>query len=651
MGRIRTLPPHVINQIAAGEVVERPASVVKELVENALDAGATRIDVRLVDGGKSRIEVADDGCGMDVEDLASAFLPHATSKLTDVEDLDHIASLGFRGEALASIGSVARASIVSRPRAAGTGAAVEDREGAISEVRPSAAAPGTVIVVEGLFSAVPARRKFLRSAATELGHVTDAMVRFALAYPEVVFSLEHEGRPLVTTAAGEGRLARIARFHGDELARALLPCATPPGADPSIEAFISPPGLSRGDARLQQSFLNGRAIRDKTVLHAMREAYRDLVPPGDRQPIAFVFLGCDPSRVDVNVHPTKSEVRWREPSIIHETVRRTLRATLEGARPGVPVSMGERSLRSGVAGAPASTVAAAEFAFGQGVGRGPYEGSPWAKGGAAGAGAVADLTAFPAPAVGEGSFGHGAPPEPGHGHGHGHDHGPGGGCAHGAQDAHDLHGAPPGSGGGSEGAATVGSDLGRLRPLGQALGTYLVFEAEDGVVLVDQHALHERVLFDRISARLNAAGRLEVQHLLVPTIVTLSPAEVARIDEEREFLSSLGWVVEPFGADAVAVQACPAVLRRPDPEAMLREVLSLLDAGRRGGLDRASLLSSVVDRMACRAAVMAGDPLHVDEVLALLAQAEALNHAHSCPHGRPTRLAMTRRDLERYFHR
>ena len=222
MGRIRTLPPHVVNQIAAGEVVDRPASVVKELIENAIDAGATRIDVRLVDGGRSRIEIADDGVGMDADDLASAFLPHATSKLSCVADLEHIASLGFRGEALASIGSVSRARIVSRARGASSGSAVEDVEGAISSVVPAAAAPGTVIVVEGLFGGVPARRKFLRSAATELGHIVDVVVRFALAHDDVVFTLEHGGRPLVATAAGEGRRARIARFHGDEVARALI---------------------------------------------------------------------------------------------------------------------------------------------------------------------------------------------------------------------------------------------------------------------------------------------------------------------------------------------------------------------------------------------------------------------------------------------
>jgi len=625
MGRIRTLPAHVVNQIAAGEVVERPASVVKELVENSIDAGATRVDVRLEDGGRGRIEIADDGIGMDAVDLAAAFLPHATSKLSSVEDLEHIGSLGFRGEALASIGSVSRARIVSRPRGASTGAGVDDVDGTVSEVRPAAAAPGTVIVVEGLFASVPARRKFLRSAQTELGHVTDVVVRFALAHPDVVFTLTHGGRTLVETTAGEGRRARLARFHGADVARALVEVEPDPDAAIAVTGFVSPPGVSRGDTRLQQTFLNGRHLRDKTVTHALREAYRDLVPPGDRHPIVFLFLTCDPAGVDVNVHPTKAEVRWREPSAVHEAVRRGVRRALEAARPGVDMDLSARSV-------PTSTVEAARFAFESGAGRSPFatalgeRPAPASGGGAAGAranGSEADALPPHAPTRGTGV--------------HEHD-------AHAAcSSAGHAHAADHGGAG--------GATREHLRPLGQALGTYLVFESDDGLVLVDQHALHERVLFDRISSRLNAKGRLEVQHLLVPSVVAVSPADAARIDEERALFESLGWVVEGFGEGAVAVRAVPAVLRRPDPEAMLREVLALLDAGRRDGIDRAALVSSVVDRMACRGAVMAGDALDPAEVVALLEQAEALNHAHSCPHGRPTRLVLRRRELERHFHR
>jgi DNA mismatch repair protein MutL len=596
MGRIRILADHVVNQIAAGEVVDRPASVVKELVENAIDAGATRVDVAIAGGGRDRIEVADDGVGMDSEDLAAAFLPHATSKLREVADLEHIASLGFRGEALASIGAVSRATISSRPRGGASGAFVEDREGEVGPVRPAGAAPGTVVVVEGLFTGVPARRKFLKSAATEAGHVHDLLTKFALAHPDVAFRLACDGRSALVAEEGEGRLERIGHFHGDDLARSLLPVRAE--GEISLEAWIGPPSVTRADARLQQTLLNGRAIRDRTVQHAAREAYRDLLPPGNRQAVAFLFLSCDPARVDVNVHPAKAEVRWRDSSLVHETVRRALRAALEGARPGVPLATAAGSA------VPATTVEAAEFAFTTGAGRAAFAPRRFPSSG--GAGLV-------------------------HEHAHGLE------CEHGHAEDRAVAVAPPPRGE-------------RLTPLGQAHGTYLLLESDDGLVIVDQHALHERVLFDEISRRLSE-GRLEVQRLLVPIVVDVSASDQARLGEERDLLERLGWEVEPFGEGAVAVHACPAVLRRPDPAAVLAEVLGVLEAGRRESLDRAALLSSIVDRMSCRAAVMAGDALDPEEVRALLERAESLNHAHTCPHGRPTRLVLSRRELERYFHR
>jgi DNA mismatch repair protein MutL len=593
VGRIRTLPPEVVNQIAAGEVVERPASVVKELVENALDAGARRVDVRLVEGGRARIEVADDGHGMDADDVGAAFLPHATSKLSTTSDLEHIASLGFRGEALASIASVSRASVTSRPAGAPTGWRVEADHGALSEVRPCAGAPGTVVVVEDLFGNVPARRKFLRTPATEAGHAMETLVRFSVAYPDVVFTLENDGRAVVRTERDEGRAARIARFHGDDLGRALI--RVDGGSDAiRVEAWVGPPGVARGDARLVQAFVNGRFVRDRTLAHAVREAYRDLLPPGDRHPVAFLFLSCAPERVDANVHPTKAEVRWRDSSLVHEAVRRPIRDALEAAPEGVPIGVGRQ-------GVPASTVAAAELAFLGGVGE----------------------RAAPSTCVAEGRAPYGgfeAGGEPA-----GHDHA---GCE-----------------------AAAPAERPALRPLGQALGTYLLFEGEDGLVVVDQHALHERVLFDRISHRLDEEGSLEVQRLLVPAVVALPAGEAGRVEEDRELLGRLGWEVEPFGDGAVAIQACPSVLGRRDPAAFFVEVLEVLSDGRREGVDRSTLLSSVVDRLACRAAVMAGDLLHPDEVLSLLAQAERLNHSHSCPHGRPTRLHLSRATLERHFHR
>jgi DNA mismatch repair protein MutL len=601
VGRIQRLDAHVVNQIAAGEVVERPSSVVKELVENALDAGAKRIQVRLEDGGKALIEVADDGGGMDPDDLALAFAPHATSKIRAVGDLEHVASLGFRGEALASIGSVSRARIVSRARAAQSGHAVEDREGLVGDVVPAAASSGTVVRVEGLFAQVPARRKFLRTAQTEAGHVADLLERLALAWPDVGFTLRHGERTLLDVPPGDDRRTRVERLHGPELARALLHVDEAHGV-PAIEAWVSAPHLTRGDARLQQVFLNGRHVRDKTVAHALKEAYRDLVPPGGRHPIAFLFLSCDPALVDVNVHPAKAEVRWRDPAGVHAAVRRSLRAVLEAAAPGTPIpATGTRAGPTPLA----SLAETVEMVFGRGVGR-------------------------PAQPVGEPGF-------PSHAHGTA--------CLHDAPGASEDASIPPAP------PASAPKERLPLRPLGQALGTYLVLEGADEVVLIDQHALHERVLFDRINARLERAGELEVQRLLVPSVVTLGASAAALLEQEQDLLRTLGWHVEPFGPGTLAVHGVPAVLRHPDPQAALGEVVEVLEQGKKEGLTRAQLVSGAVDRMACRGAVMAGDRLHPEEVLALMAQAEALNHAHSCPHGRPTRLTLSRIDLERWFHR
>jgi len=596
MARIHVLDPHVVNQIAAGEVVERPASVVKELVENALDAGALRIEVELRDGGRDLIEVRDDGHGIEPEDLERVFLPHATSKIGEVEDLRHVATLGFRGEALASIGSVARASIVSRASGRGEGYRVEDVEGRIGAVVPAAGAPGSVVRVEHLFARVPARRKFLRTAATELGHIRALMGRFVLAWPRVAFRLVQAGQVLLDAPPAADRRARIEQVHGPEVARALLEVRASDD-DPELEAWIGPPALTRADGRLEQVFLNGRHIRDRSASHAVREAYRDVLPPGGRRPVAFLFLGTDPERVDVNVHPGKTEVRWKDSGAVHRVVRRELRAALEGARPGVALPIAGGADARAIARA-----AAVEQAFLAGAGR-PADASQGGFTFAARGAAVREPQRAP---------------------------------------SNDVPMQRP-----DDGRRTAGG----LRPVGQALGTYLVLEGDGELVLVDQHALHERVLFDRINARLREQGNLEVQRLLVPAVVHLDPADAERLQSSADLLQTLGWIVEPFGTDAVAVRGVPAVLRRPDPEVALTELLELLERGTQDGLDRTALISVAVDSLACRSAVMAGDVLHEDEVLALLEQAEALNHSHSCPHGRPTRLTLSRGQLERWFHR
>ena len=588
MPRIRVLDPHVVNQIAAGEVVERPASVVKELVENALDAGARRVDVIVVEGGRALIEVSDDGWGMSREDLQRVFLPHATSKISAVDDLTHIGTLGFRGEAIASIGSVARVTITSREADSESGHRIQNREGDIGPVEPAAGSPGTVVRVENLFAHVPARRKFLRTPATEVGHINDQIQRFSLSFPHVAFRLRHGDRVLFDAPAGEDRAARIARVVGSVIAPDLV-AVEDAHDEPSLEGWIGPPSVTRRDGRFEQVFLNGRHVRDRTVSHAIREAYRDLIPPGGRRPIAFLFLTCDPALVDVNVHPTKVEVRWRDSRAAHRVVRRTLRTALERTAPGTPIPLAAPV-------EPAHVAETLAFAFTRSSAQ-PRASLPLMR----------TSAAAPAPTV--------------------------------AAESDE----PP-----------VDRTEEGLRPLGQALGTYLLLEGKDEIVLIDQHALHERVLFDQINERLRRDGNLEVQRFLVPSVVHVGAAASARLLEHADLWQRLGWDLAPFGEDAVAVRGAPAVWKKPDPERAVHEFLEMLDrkdlqAG--GAIDRAAFVSEAIDSLACRSAVMAGDRLHPDEVLALLRQAEALNHQHSCPHGRPTRLTMTRAQLERWFHR
>ena len=601
MTRIRVLDPHVVNQIAAGEVVERPASVVKELVENAIDAGATRIAVVLEDGGRALIEVRDNGVGMAPEDLALAFTPHATSKISDVEDLRHIASMGFRGEALASIGSVARVVITSRRQDDAAATRVVNDRGHVEPPTPAAGPTGTMVRVEHLFQSVPARRKFMRTAATELGHIRDAMGRFSLAYPEIGFRLGQGARTLLDVPAGQSRSARIERLYGRDTSDGLLHVQAQE-EDLMLDGWVGPPSMTRRDGRWELVFLNGRHISDRTTSHALRQAYRDLLPPGGHRPIAFLFLACDPDAVDVNVHPAKSEVRWQESDRVHRLVRRSLRKALEASPQGVPLSatpQGTSSMRY------TSHARRHDHGYAQRAEADRHAVAPLT----ASAGAVAERSEYET-SVAHGRTGSLLPDIP------------------------IVLSQPP-----------------TLRPLGQALGTYLVLEANDSIVLVDQHALHERVLFDQINRRLSTEGRLEVQQLLVPMLVELSSARRARLLEAQEELARLGWLLEPFGEDTIAVQAVPAILKVPRPEEALREILDLLPESGSAELDRTTFVSDAVDRLACRSAVMAGDELAHDDVLALLEQAERLNHSHTCPHGRPTRLTLGRIELEKHFHR
>lgn len=619
MPRIRVLPPNLVNRIAAGECVERPASVVKELVENALDAGASRVQVHIVDGGRELIQVIDDGVGMDAEDLRLAVMPHATSKIREDADLFNIHTMGFRGEALPSIGSVARLRIVSRTRDDDAGYCISVDSGQLEGPTPTAAAPGTCVEVRDLFYCVPARRKFLRTNQTEIGHISEQLVRIALPHSGVAFRLTHGGREVLNLGPTTDRRRRVAECFSGEVAQVLLPVWRETG-DLLVEGLAAPPAESRGSSKWEYLFVNGRYVRDRFVSHAVKEAYRSLIDPS-RYPVVFLFISIDPGAVDVNVHPTKSEVRWRDSNFIHGQVLATLRdkflsTNLDHALRG-PDEHRER-VRAAMIDFFTRTPAAAGGAQGPpapAFWRTPAVETPGSAGRSpATAVDVQPLApaAFPSPLV--------VPPAPEISH-------------------------PPAA------AANV-SDAAVLAPVTRALqvhNTYLVAETVDGLVIIDQHALHERILYEELRRRVTQRP-LESQRLLLPDIVPVPPDRAEALDAHAETLGLLGIELTAAGPRSVAVQAFPSFLERIDRGPFVRDLLDLLcEAGSRPQRD--TLLHRVLDMAACKAAVKAGDPLTAGEIEELLARRDVAERSSHCPHGRPTTLHFSLRELEKQFHR
>ncbi len=595
---IRVLAPEVVNQIAAGEVIERPWSVVKELVENSLDAGATAIRVELAQGGAELIRVTDDGAGFLAEDLPLAFVSHATSKLGSVHDLDHIGSLGFRGEALASIGSVARCAIRSRRPDAGAGHEIRCEGGALSPVRPAGGPVGTQIEVRDLFFNTPARRRFLRSAGAEKARIQEQLALLAMARLDVDFTLVGDGREVLRLPAGGTLGERVGRAFGRDLAQGLLPVDRAFGTL-RVEGLVAQPDLARRDSRLECMYVNGRLVRENSAVHAIRQAYREHLM-GGRIPVWFLCLRMPPDQVDVNVHPRKAEVRFvesrRVAGCLHETVREALLGRFGGA-------------------------AAGEAGFGGGVTVDPQK--PQARTG---------LPHLPADLFGR----------------------PGGSVLPSPAPASPLPvevreprgpSAPP--------AATPAAPDNPFRAVGgrflQVHDLYLVLQGPDGLLVVDQHALHERVLYERLQ-RQHTAREAAVQRLLLPAVVEVTPSEKAWLLGAAEDLAAEGFLVADFGPGAIAVQGLPAVLGRIDPKKLIRELLD----GDDDGAARPRAREAIVERfhsMACRGSVMSGDRLTDSEIAALLQEAATLEHPHNCPHGRPTVLTFTGAELERYFRR
>ena len=593
--RIRRLPDDLIDQIAAGEVVERPASVAKELVENAVDAGARRIRIEVRDGGRALVAVTDDGCGMGRADARLAVERHATSKLGSASDLGRIASFGFRGEALPAIASVSRFRMRTRSAAEDEGTEITIAHGRDLVVRAAGGPAGTRIEVADLFESLPARRKFLKAASTEWTHVADWLARAALALPAVHFDVSREDKPAWSWPATGDRLARIAAVLSEREAEALVP-AELEREGLRLRAFVSRPDAHRRTADGLYLYVNGRPVRDRLLRHALLEAYRDWLPRG-RYPTAILELDLPAEAVDVNVHPAKWEVRFAEPGAIHRLVSAVVRRAIEA--------------RGWLGAAPA----ASELTTPESDGR------RWEAGGAppsfaARSAAPSDwLLAQP-----------GAP------------------RAAGAPDP-----SPP---------AIRFADL---RPLGQLLASYLLLEDKSGLLLVDQHAAHERVLYEHMR-RSWLEGGVERQALLVPATIELDTAAAAALEASAPLLERLGFEIEPFGAGAVLVRAVPALLSERDPAALLRGLAEELASGtlatgaESGAGEAASVrLLEAADRLfaslACHAARRAGDVLPPGEQRALLDALDAIPWAPTCPHGRPVAIPLSLAEIERRFGR
>src|SRR5512135_190051 len=641
MGIIRQLPPSVINQIAAGEVVERPASVVKELLENAIDAGATRIDVTVERGGKDLIRVADNGSGIAPDDLPLAFLPHATSKLAEAEDLFRISTLGFRGEALAAIAEVSKVRCQSRRADATEGSEIAIDAGQASSVRACGCPPGTVVEVRNLFHNTPVRRTFLKSDSTEAGHVVEMFSRIALAHPTVHLTFRSGGKVVHDLPAVTGIKERIAVFFGQELADALL------WVESQIESvhlwgYVAHPSQNRSSAKGQFLFVDGRYVRDRSLGHALTEAYRGLLMVG-RMPVAFLHLELPPEEVDVNIHPTKVEVRFRDSQRIYSqllsTVRQTFLTSDLHARLQVPQAGVVEDAPVSSAQAPPSGFALADPpADRQSV-------ASWFQPSAA-----PSFKSYPTPGYAGGPseplWARALPPQVERGAGDSFDEF--------ASSAPSVPAAVPDLESETPATQPVSSrpDTPPHEPPPKALqlhDSYLIAETADGMMVIDQHALHERILYEELRARVKK-GRIESQRLLVPEPVHLTAAEAAGVLEQRAVLGQLGLEIEPFGGDTVLVTGAPALLANLGPERLLRD---LAEHFRTQSLPptRDALLADLLHMVACKAAIKAGQRLTPEEITALLDRRHLVSDAHHCPHGRPTALVFTRSELERQFGR
>ena len=640
MNPIRELSASVINKIAAGEVIERPASVVKELIENSVDSGATQIELALEKGGIEMIRVTDNGSGIAKDQLPLAVTSHATSKIVDADDLFKVGTFGFRGEALASIAEISQTIIRSRTQADDCGYELTINGGKHEPIQPVGAPVGTTIEVRQLFYNTPVRQKFMKTPGTERGHIAEAFTRVALAHPEIAMTMWHNGKVQHQLPATNSWRDRIEAFFGPEIANSLISVDNEVG-DVKVSGFVVDPAVSRANNRMQYLFLNGRYIRDRSLQHALSESYRGLLMVG-RFPLCFLRLNMPFELVDVNVHPAKLEVRFQNGGQIYSQLLGTVRnrflttdltSKAQLTRPGSVDQFKPFPGGTGtVAGAqPEANQSQISFAK-------QTSSIDWTKA------PRNPLSAFPSTpmhsAIGNAAGSSSATAT----------HGPP--ATHGQAVSHDSDN--PFEFPGQNFQRTDATHAARTAPTQtrtaiQVHNTYLISESDEGMLVIDQHALHERVIYEQIRDKI-LDGKLESQKLLVPEPVHLPPAEAALVLEHVDVLAKIGVDVESFGGDTVLVTAYPAMLAKQNPGEMLRNIVDQLVAGKKQ-LDSRDLIDELLHMISCKAAVKAGDKLAPEEITALLEHRELCQDAHHCPHGRPTSLVFSREELDKRFKR
>jgi DNA mismatch repair protein MutL len=653
MGRIHVLPEHVANKIAAGEVVERPASVVKELLENSLDAGSTRIKIQIEAGGKKLIQITDDGCGMVRDDALLAFERHATSKIKNAEDLLNISTLGFRGEALPSIASVSRLRLETRASDQDSGTIVEINGGKIFRVEEAGLPAGTSITIRDLFFNIPARKKFLKSESTELSHIASLVTHYALAHPDKHFELHSATNAVLVAPPVAGQSERVYQVFGRDvldqlisvaaeqpLARVGLPQPPPwrreeeeedaASANPGnlrVHGFISKPEIQKLNRNSIYTFVNGRLIRDRLIQHALTEAYRNILPP-TVFPVVLLLLELPNAELDVNVHPSKTEVRFRQQSVMHDFLRDSVRAALMKARP-VPQFVTE--IRAHATASPSLTPGA-RAATAEAVGG-------WNSFGATAPEGFA-LQALPQPVIAERfHFSEGITVE--------------------ANAAIPVARFPQQTFGGDRCAPPLGEELepagdaapslSSLKPLGQLRESFILAVNHDGLWIIDQHVAHERVLFERV-LRQRSQQQVESQRLLMPIVIELTPAQQAVFAEISDELQKNGFETEPFGARSIAIKIAPAGVQAGEVEHMLHELLDQFSREEQA-LNLEQIRGRIAASIACHAAIKVNMPLEQNKMEWLLAELAKTECPMSCPHGRPVVLRYSMKDIQKAFKR